>query len=250
MCWLFASGGLSTVTSASASILPMNIQSWFPLELNGLISLLSEGLSRVFSSTTVWKHQFFSAQPSLWSKSHIHVWLYRHLWPGTWLIPGVFVLRVTWAPAGNWPECVSPLCRVLGPVWPDSASLSVWESGTDGHHLLFWDQQWHQGYNSVDWYWQQLSMAPHYWFMLSVNDLRDPWSLLWLQAWKHSLPDCLWALGWGRGWLSLWLRQKQQPLHSGPGSWGSETTTSSELTQAPSRLNSGLFILCYYFILE
>ena len=61
--------------SASASVLPMNNQSWFPLEFTGLISLLSKGLSRVFSNTTVWKHQFFSAQPSLQSKSHIHTWL-------------------------------------------------------------------------------------------------------------------------------------------------------------------------------
>ena len=61
--------------SASALILPMNIQDWFPLGLTGLISLLSRGLSRVSSSTTIWKHQFFSAQPSLWSSSHIHTWL-------------------------------------------------------------------------------------------------------------------------------------------------------------------------------
>ena len=60
---LFASGDQSI--GASASILPMNIQSWFPLGLNGLISLLSKGLSRVFSSTTVWKHWFFVTQPSL-----------------------------------------------------------------------------------------------------------------------------------------------------------------------------------------
>ena len=51
------------------------IQGWFPLELTGLISLLSKELSRVFSSTTDWKHQFFGAQPSLWSNSHIHAWL-------------------------------------------------------------------------------------------------------------------------------------------------------------------------------
>ena len=60
--------------SASASVLPMNIQGWLSLELIGVISLLSKGLSRVFSSTTVWKHQFFSVQPSLWSNSHIHTW--------------------------------------------------------------------------------------------------------------------------------------------------------------------------------
>ena len=58
--------------SASASVLPMNIQDLFPLEWTDWISLQSKGLSRVFSNTTVQKHQFFSAQPSLWSNSHIH----------------------------------------------------------------------------------------------------------------------------------------------------------------------------------
>ena len=60
--------------SASASVLPMNIQDWFPLGLTGLI-LLSNRLSRVFSNTTVQKHQFFGAQPSSQSNSHIHTWL-------------------------------------------------------------------------------------------------------------------------------------------------------------------------------
>ena len=68
----FTSGGQSI--GISVSVLPMNIQAWFPFGSTGLISLLSKGLSRVFSSTTVWKHQFFSAQPSLWSNSHIHTW--------------------------------------------------------------------------------------------------------------------------------------------------------------------------------
>ena len=73
MSQLFTSGSQST--GASASVLPMSIQGWFPLGLTGLISLQSKGLSRVFSNTTVWKHQFFSLQPSLWSNSHIHTWL-------------------------------------------------------------------------------------------------------------------------------------------------------------------------------
>ena len=72
---LFALGGQSIGASASASVLPMNIRGGFPLGLTGLISLLSNGLSRVFSNTTVQKHQFFCAQPSLWSNSHIHTWL-------------------------------------------------------------------------------------------------------------------------------------------------------------------------------
>ena len=73
--WLFASGGQSIGTSVSASILPINIQCWFPLGLTSLIPLLTKGFSRVFSSTTVWKHRFFGTQPFLWSSSHIHTWL-------------------------------------------------------------------------------------------------------------------------------------------------------------------------------
>ena len=75
MTQFFASGGQSIGASASPSVLPVNIQDWFPWGLTGLISLQSKGLSRVFSSTTVWKHQFFSAQPSLWSNCHIWTWL-------------------------------------------------------------------------------------------------------------------------------------------------------------------------------
>ena len=75
MNWLFTSGGQSVGASASTSFLPMNIQGWSPLGLTGLIALLSKGLSRVFSSTTVQKHQFFSTQPILLYSSHVHTWL-------------------------------------------------------------------------------------------------------------------------------------------------------------------------------
>ena len=68
-----ASSSQSTGASASASVLLMNIQDWFPLGLTHLSSLKSKELSRVFSSTTIWKHQFFGAQPSLWSSSHIYI---------------------------------------------------------------------------------------------------------------------------------------------------------------------------------
>ena len=71
----FSSGGQSIGASTSASVLPMNIQDWSPLEWTDWISLLSKGLSRVFSNTTVQKHQFFGAQLSLWSNSHIDTWL-------------------------------------------------------------------------------------------------------------------------------------------------------------------------------
>ena len=69
MSQLFASGDQSIGVSASAHVLPMNIQNWFPLGLAGWISLQSNGLSRVFSSATIWKHQFFDVQPFFWSNT-------------------------------------------------------------------------------------------------------------------------------------------------------------------------------------
>ena len=75
MSQFFVSGGQSIGASSSGSVLPISIQEWFPLWWTGWISLQSKGLSRVFSNTTVQKHQFFGAQPSLWSNSHIHTWL-------------------------------------------------------------------------------------------------------------------------------------------------------------------------------
>ena len=75
MSQFFASGGPSIGVSASASVLPMNIQGWFCLGLTGWISLQTKGLSRVFSKTTVQKHQLFAAQPFLLSNSYVHTWL-------------------------------------------------------------------------------------------------------------------------------------------------------------------------------
>ena len=76
---IFTSGGQRIGASASASVLPMNIQDWFPLGWTGLISLQSKRLSRVFSNTTVQKHQFFGTLPSLWSNSHsIHDYWKNH----------------------------------------------------------------------------------------------------------------------------------------------------------------------------
>ena len=74
MSQLFASDGQSIRVSASESVLPMNIQDWSPLVWTGWISLQSKGLSGVFCNTTVQKHQFFDAQLSLQSNSHIHTW--------------------------------------------------------------------------------------------------------------------------------------------------------------------------------
>ena len=74
MSQIFAWGGQSSGVSASASVLPMNTQHWSPVGWTCWISLQSKGLSRVFSNTTVQKHQFFGAQPSSQSNSHIHTW--------------------------------------------------------------------------------------------------------------------------------------------------------------------------------
>ena len=83
MSEFFASSGQSIGVSASASVLPMNIQDWFPLGWTGWISLQSKGLLRVFSNTTVQKHQFIDSQLSLYSNSHIHTWLLGK--PQLWL---------------------------------------------------------------------------------------------------------------------------------------------------------------------
>ena len=83
MSWLFTSGDQNTGASASASVFSMSIQGWFPLRFTGLISLLSKGLSEVFSSTIVRRHQFFSALPSSWSSSHNRMWTPRR--PQPWL---------------------------------------------------------------------------------------------------------------------------------------------------------------------
>ena len=95
MSQFFTSGGQTIRASASASVLPMNIQVWFPLGLTCLISLQTKGLSRVFSSTTIQKHQFFDTQPILWSNLHIHTWPQEK--PEFWLYRS---LSAKWCP-GN-----------------------------------------------------------------------------------------------------------------------------------------------------
>ena len=146
---LFTSGGQSS--GASASVLPMNIQDWFPLDVNGFISLQSKGVSRVFSSTTVQKHQFFSTQPSLYSNSHIH----------TWLLPlTVQALSVKWCPCFLIPRYVTaslPRSKCLLISWLQSPSEVIlepkkiksvtastfspcylpWSDGTRCHNLSF-----------------------------------------------------------------------------------------------------------------
>ena len=89
----FSSGGQSIGASTSESILPMNIQGWFPSRLTGLVSLLSKGLSRVFSNTAIWKNQFSGAQPSVWSNTHYQQSLHDY-----WKNP---IALTIWAFAGK-----------------------------------------------------------------------------------------------------------------------------------------------------
>ena len=110
------SGSQSTGASALALVLPVNIQDWFPLRLTDLISSLSKGFSRVFSNTTVQKHQFLGAQPSSWPNSHIWTWLLDYMvipllkllcWP-----PSEFLHWPT-RPCGSGSSCLSGLiCSV------------------------------------------------------------------------------------------------------------------------------------------
>ena len=108
MSQLFAWGGQSSGVSVSTSVLPMNTQDWSPLGWTSWISLQSKGLSRVFSNTTVQKHQFFSAQLSLWSNSHSQTWLLMSFKTGlgcfsSWEVPkSQFLYRWTWDNSRKW----------------------------------------------------------------------------------------------------------------------------------------------------
>ena len=116
---------------SSASVLPTNIQSWFPLGLTGLISLQFKGISRFFSNTTVQKHQFFKAQPSLWSISHPYM---NNCWKTIALTRWTLVNRII-------ALLFSTLCRFIIAFLPKSKCLSVsWYS----HHLQwFWSPRKH-----------------------------------------------------------------------------------------------------------
>ena len=112
MSQLFTSGGLSIRASALVTVLPMNSQDGFPLGLTGLISLLSKGLYRVFSSTTIRKYQFFGAWPSLWSNCHICTWLLENLY--LWLD------RLL---SAKWCSCFLIFCLGLSQLFFQGASI-------------------------------------------------------------------------------------------------------------------------------
>ena len=139
MSQLFASGGQRTGASASASVLPMNSQDWLPSGWTDWISLQSKGLSRVFSNTTVQKHQFFDTQPSLWSSSHIHIWLLE------WKPQSQKTKLITWISAvSNSVElyCAGPP-KTDGSRWGVLRKHGPRERGRANHFsILAWRTPW------------------------------------------------------------------------------------------------------------
>ena len=127
MSQLFASGGQSIGASALAAILPVNIQDWFPLGWIGWNSLQSKGLSRVFSNTTVQKHQFFITQLSLQSNSHIHTWLLEKTIALTrWTFAGE-VMSLLFDMLFRLIIALLPRSKCLFISWPQSSSAVILE---------------------------------------------------------------------------------------------------------------------------
>ena len=132
----------------SASVLPMNIQGWFPLGITGWISLQSKGLSRVFSNTSVQKHLFFGAQPSLWYSSHIHTWLKRK--GGSWILHShkiewerSMILLSVRKQAGA--KFLAPRFRGLLDLWREGYQH---RRGAEDSHMseLYWAESWHSSH--------------------------------------------------------------------------------------------------------
>ena len=115
MSQFITSGSQSIGVSASASVLPMNIQYWFPLGLTGWISLQSKGLSRIFSNTIVQKHQYFGAQLSLWSNCQLQAWGHKESDTAWWLNNNNTVMRKDWNKDMSYMGL--PL-RELTALWP------------------------------------------------------------------------------------------------------------------------------------
>ena len=137
MSQLFTSGGQSIGALASASVLPMNIQGWFLLGFTGLISLLSKGLPRVFSSTTIQKHQFFGAQLSSQSNSHPYmttgktIGLTRQTFVGKVMsllfnmLSRLIIMVINFLPKSKRLLISSPSAVILEPKKLKSATLST-----------------------------------------------------------------------------------------------------------------------------
>ena len=187
---LFESGGQSIGVSASASFLSVNIQGWFPLGLTGLISLLSKGLSRVFSSITVQKHQFFDTQPSLWltmSSSH-------HRLPD--IRAGASFVSASWPITFQQPPSLVP--SPCGLKFQQTTLLGIiWSRATAKWRVWFWNQ-------SIYPEWIRLSRTLVFCHMSLSSpvklraDMKEVTRGFQKQlCWESLSPWPAWAWGWG-----------------------------------------------------
>ena len=206
MSRLFASGDQSTGASASASVLPMNIQDWFPLGWAGFISLQSKGLSRGFSSTTIQKHQFFSTQTSLYSLTSVHDYWKNHsvqfssvqllsrvrLFATPWITAGQASLSITnsWSSLKlmsiEWVMSSSRLilCRPLLLLPPIPPSIGVFSS--ESTLRMRWPKYWSFNFN--------ISPSNEHPGLISFRiDWLDLLAELWLYEFS-SAKWCLWFL--------------------------------------------------------
>ena len=229
MSQLFASGGQSTGVSASTSVLPINTQDWSPLGWTGWISLQSNGLWRVFSNTIVQKHQFFGAQLSSQSNSHIHTWplektiaLPRRTFVGKVMsllfnmlsrlvitfLPRSKHLLISWvqSPSAviNW----SPPKIKSDPVSTVSPSVSHEVMGPDAMILVFWMLSFKPTFSTLLFHFHQ-DISPS----LILDE--GGYSFLWASSqWKQDSRGW-WLKGWPEAWL--WNRSSEstalpQPL--------------------------------------
>ena len=134
----------STGVSVSASVLPMNTQGWFPLGLTGLISLQSKGLLRIFSRTTVWKHQFFGTPCFLWSNPHIcfRTWLLeKPVALTTWTFVGK-VMSLLFNTLSRFVIAFFPRSKCLLTSWLQSLSAVILEHKKIVYHCFPFAMEW------------------------------------------------------------------------------------------------------------
>ena len=144
MSWLFESGGQSIRASASTYVPPMNVQEWFSLGLTGLISLQSKVLLRIFSRTTVRKHQFFGTPCFLWSNSHIcfHTWLLeKPVALTTWTFVGK-VMSLLFNTLSRFVIAFFPRSKCLLTSWLQSLSAVILEHKKIVYHCFSFAMEW------------------------------------------------------------------------------------------------------------
>ena len=226
-----SSDGWSVGIFASASVLPMDIQVWFPLGFTGLMSLLSKGLSSIFTSTRVRKHQFFDAQPSLWSNSHIPpykakiiiIWLFTRsiLCRPLLLLPSIFptirvfsndlALWIRWPKYWSFSFSTSPYSGLVSfrIDWFDLKKCYHQElerETTLGRELFWWCGRW-------VWRWEEVECRKTSWEAVAIPALSS------LPTKKKS--------------LVAWAGSGSEEDEQVPADWGSGCGVTQQTSEAP-----------------